>query len=257
MSRRPADTADMWDKAALETQRIVSYFLLIVFAPVIYALFYWRYQFSAHELSEVRRRYREIRQQHPGAMLLCTNHLTLIDSIVQGAILNSMGGYLMHVSALPWNLPEFKNFNHSFIWRLTCYLGRCIPVTRGASREESQRAQDKMRYVLERGDIISIFPEGKRSRSGRVDDNDYSYASGALLRMVPDATVLCVYLRGMKFGGFADWPNRSERFFVDLEVIKPKSALKGLRETRDLATQIVSQLKTMEDRFFASPLAAR
>ncbi len=246
----------MWDKTALEVQRFVSYFMLIVFAPVIYALFYWRYRYSTHELGEVRRRYREIRRQHPGAMLLCTNHLTLIDSIVQGAILNSMGGYLAHVSALPWNLPEFKNFNHSLRWRLTCYLGRCIPVTRGASKEDSQRVQAKMRHVLERGDIISIFPEGKRSRNSRVDDVDFSYASGQLLRMVPEATVLCVYMRGLKFGGFANWPTNHDKFFVDLEVIKPVSEFNGLRETRDLSTQIVAQLKTMEDRFFASPLAS-
>ena len=188
-------------------------------------------------------------------MLLCSNHLTLIDSIVQGVVLNSLARYLVSVSALPWNLPERKNFDKSLSWRLTCYLGRCIPVTRGASKEEGRRSQEKMRYVLERGDIISIFPEGTRSRSGRIDSGGASYGSGQLLRMVPEATVLCVYMRGLKHGGFADFPATGEKFYFDLEVIRPTSEHKGLRQTRDYSRQIITHLKAMEDRFYASALA--
>jgi 1-acyl-sn-glycerol-3-phosphate acyltransferase len=244
-----------WDKAALEIQRLVSYCLLVVFGPVIHAIYRFRFRYSAHDLASVRRRFREIRRQHPGPMLLCSNHLTLIDSIVQGVILNSLLRYLTHISALPWNLPERKNYEKSLAWRLTCYLGRCIGVTRGAASAEGRRSQEKMRYVLKRGDIISIFPEGTRSRNGRVEDVDFSYGSGQLLRMVPESTVLCVYMRGLKSGGFADFPATGERFFLDMEVIEVRSDKKGLRQTRDFSRQIIAQLKAMEDRFFASALA--
>lgn len=243
------------DKAALELQRFVSFFLLIIFGPIIHGLYRIKFRYSANELAAVRAQFAQIRREHPGPMLLCTNHLTLIDSIVQGVILNSLFRYFTHVSALPWNLPERKNFDKSLSWRLTCYLGRCIPVTRGASQEESKRVQEKMRYVLNRGDIISIFPEGTRSRTGRVDGEEFSYGSGQLLRMVPDATVLCVYLRGLKKGGFADFPATGEHFFVDMEVIKPTTDKKGLRQTRDYSRQIVHQLVAMEERFFASDLS--
>lgn len=244
-----------WDKAVLEIQRLVSYLLLVVFGPVIHGIYRLRFGYSAHDLDAVRKRYAQIRREHPGPILLCTNHLTLIDSIVQGVILNSLPRYLMHVSALPWNLPERKNFDKSLAWRLTCYLGRCIPVTRGASKEQSKRVQEKMRYVLQRGDIISIFPEGTRSRSGRVNAEEFSYGSGQLLSMVPDATVLCVYLRGTREGGFADFPARGERFYVDLAVIEPQSRHSGMRQSRDFSRQIVDQLLSMEERFFASELA--
>lgn len=244
------------DKAALEIQRYLSYFMLIIFGPVIHGLYRLKYRFSARDVAQVRARFRQIRRDHPGPMLLCSNHLTLIDSIVQGVILNSLGTYLTRVSALAWNLPERKNFDHDLGWRLTCYLGRCIPVTRGASTEESRRVQDRMRYVLERGDIISIFPEGKRSRSGRVDDQDFSYGTGQLLRMVPQATVLCVYMRGMKKGGFANFPAKGEHFYLDLDVLHPSTELKGLRATRDLSRQVIDKIKNMEERFFASDLAA-
>ncbi|MEO1575318.1 MAG: 1-acyl-sn-glycerol-3-phosphate acyltransferase, partial [Pseudomonadota bacterium] len=165
-------------RAALELQRLVSFALLLIFGPVILALAYWRWDYRAIDSAGVRRRFAKIRAEHPGPMLICTNHLTLIDSIVQAVLLVPLSRYLTSVSALPWNLPEFKNFNHSLAWRLTCYLGRCIPVTRGGTKEQRNLAQDKMRYVLARGDAISIFPEGTRSRSGRIDPEEFSYASG-------------------------------------------------------------------------------
>jgi 1-acyl-sn-glycerol-3-phosphate acyltransferase len=240
------------DKAALELQRLVSFVLMFVFGPIIHGLYHVRFRYSAIDTAGVRSKFAQIRRDHPGPILLCTNHLTLIDSIVQGVLLNSLLRYMTSVSALPWNLPERKNFDKSLAWRLTCYLGRCIPVTRGASQEESRRVQDKMTYVLRRGDIISIFPEGTRSRSGRIDPDEFSYGSGALLRMVPEATVLCVYLRGTRPGGFADFPATGEKFYVDMEVIKPMSEKKGLRQTRDYSQQIIAHLITMEERFFAS-----
>ncbi|MEL7451003.1 MAG: 1-acyl-sn-glycerol-3-phosphate acyltransferase [Pseudomonadota bacterium] len=216
-------------KLALEVQRTLSFLCLAVFGLICFATFRLRYRYSAVDLDEVRERFREIRRQHPGAMLLCTNHLTLIDSIVQGIMLCPLSTYLTRPSALAWNLPERKNFNHALTWRLACYLGRCIPVTRGGSSEESKRTQARMQHVLNRGDIISIFPEGKRSRSGYVDDEDYSYATGHLLKLVPDATVVCIYLRGIDAGGFRDWPAQGERFFMDIEVLEPRTEMKGLR----------------------------
>lgn len=244
-------------RAALELQRLVSFALLFIFGPVILALAYWRWDYRAIDVRTARRRFAQIRADHPGPMLICTNHLTLIDSIVQAVLLVPLTHYLTHVSALPWNLPEFKNFNHSLAWRLTCYLGRCIPVTRGGTKEQRALAQDRMRYVLERGDTISIFPEGTRSRSGRINPDDVSYASGQLLRLFPEATVVCVYLRGTRPGGFAHFPARSERFYIDLAVIKPASDAKGLRQARDFSRQIIGQLVEMEQRYFEDHPDAR
>jgi len=223
------------DKAGLELQRLVSFFLMFVFGPIIHGLYHVRFRYSAHDTAGVRKKFAQIRRDHPGPILLCTNHLTLIDSIVQGVILNSLLRYMTRVSALPWNLPERKNFDKSLAWRLTCYLGRCIPVTRGASQEESRRVQNKMTYVLQRGDIISIFPEGTRSRSGRIDPDEFSYGPG----------------------GFAHFPATGERFYLDMEVIKPVSDKKGLRQTRDYSQQIVAHLITMEERFFSSDFSTR
>jgi 1-acyl-sn-glycerol-3-phosphate acyltransferase len=240
------------NRMALRVQRLLSYLGLIVFGPVVLGLYHFRFRFSAHDLRQVRARYRALRAAHPGPLLICSNHLTLIDSIVQSVLLGSVWGYLRHPAALPWNLPEARNYYHNWRWRLVCYLGRCIPVQRGASREQAALAQARMRYVLDRGDAIAIFPEGKRSRDGRVDDRDFSYGVGQLLNQMPDAKVLCIYLRGMRFGGFADFPRIGERFYLQLQMLAPQSASQGLRRARDLSAQVIARLKAMEAEYFAA-----
>lgn len=237
---------------ALRAQRAISYLCFAVFGPALVALFRYRYRFSAHDIAQVRARYRTLRAAHPGPLLICSNHLTLIDSIIQAIILGSLWDYLRHPTALPWNLPEAKNFYHRWSWRTVCYLGRCIPVQRGGSSEHARIAQARMRDVLGLGDAIAIFPEGKRSRNGRVDDHDYSYGVGQLLNQVPEAEVLCVYLRGMRFGGFADFPARGEHFYLQLRMCTPRSSQQGLRGARDLSAQVIGTLKTMEAEYFAA-----
>ena len=244
-------TLSRGNRVHLEIQRAVSYCLFVFFGPVIKLLSHYYFRYSVEDLKEIRGQYRTLQRQTHGALIVCTNHLTFIDSLIQGVILNSMRGYLRDFSSLPWNLPESTNFEHSLTYRVICYLGKSIPVTRRASPEESRRTVSKMQYVLARGDNISVFPEGKRSREGRVDDEDFSYGAGQLLANAPEAHVLCVYMRGTKFGGFAQFPPKGEEFYFQMALFEPKSELKGLRWVRDVSTQIVGQLKAMEDEYFS------
>lgn len=244
-------------RISLSVQRTLSYFGFAAFGPVLLAVYRFRFRFSAHRLKQIRAEYRALRAAHPGPLLICSNHLTLVDSIVQAVLLGSLWDYLKHPASLPWNLPEVKNFYHRWSWRVVCYLGRCIPVQRGASTEQSKLAQARMHYVLDRGDAIAIFPEGKRSRDGRVDDRDFSYGVGQLLNQIPDAKVLCVYLRGMRFGGFADFPKIGERFYLQLQMLTPQSASQGLRRARDLSAQVIARIKAMEADYFAELEAGR
>lgn len=244
-------------RVALRVQRLASYLGVAVLGPVLLALYRFRFRFSARGLRRLRAEYRALRAAHTGPLVICTNHLTLIDSIIQAIVLASIWDYLRHPTALPWNLPEIRNVHRHWGWRLICYLGRCIPVQRGASPEQAKLAQERMRYVLDRGDTIAIFPEGKRSRDGRVDDHEFSYGVGQLLNQNPDAKVLCVYLRGMRFGGFADFPRVGERFYLQLQMLSPQSASHGLRRARDLSAQVVARIKLMESEYFAAFEAGR
>jgi len=201
-------------------------------------------------LKQLREQYREIMKENP--VLICSNHLTLIDSIIQGVIFNSILGHLIEYSKLPWNVPEKTNFYHNLYWRIFCYLGKCIAVNRQGSPEDAKKTREKMLYVIKKGDVLSIFPEGTRSRNGRINMNVFSYGTGQLLQHFPNTKVLCVYMRGKKFGGFGDFPPTGENFHLDMKLFSPKSNLKGLRKVRDLSTQIVSRLRDMEQEYFAN-----
>lgn len=192
-----------------------------------------------------------------GPVIVCTNHLTLIDSIIQAVTLKSTPGYLLNFSAMPWNIPEKSNFYHKKSWRMVCYLGKCIPVQRMSGSQNAKKSLAKMSYVLNLGDVISLFPEGTRSRSGRIDDTDFSYGTGELLKDFKEATVICVYMRGRKNGGFADFPEKNQSFYFSLKSFSPVSEQSGLRRVRDLSTQIIQQLKQMELEYFQNEQLCR
>ena len=234
------------ERMKTEIQRAVSYCLFVFFCPIMVFLVRYKYRFRIDNIRELRKRYKSLIANADGPVLICSNHLTLIDSIIQSAMLNSTFGYLINFSLFPWNLPERKNFYHKFHWKIICYLGKCIPVQRMAPPSVAKKLVSKMMYVLNKGDVLSIFPEGKRSRHGLVDDEDFSYGVGQLLKDLPKAKVLCLYMRGKKNGGFADFPDNGEHFYMEMDLISPTSEQKGMRKVRDLSTQVIHKLKKME-----------
>ena len=94
-----------------------------------------------------------------------------------------------------WNLPDRQNIAGMRWWiRVLCYVGKCMPVVRKATPEETRRTLDKVAFLLSRGQTVLVFPEGGRSRVGRVDTENFSYGVGRMLQETPAARVLCVYL---------------------------------------------------------------
>jgi len=152
---------------------------------------------------------------------------------------------------IPWNLPERTNFRNIFLI-LLCYLSKCIPVQRGGPRTEVKQTLAKCNYLLGRKQRLLIFPEGGRSRTGRVDTEQFSYGVGRFVEASgADLRVLCLYLRGDGQASYSTIPSRGERFTVLVDVFKPeKSAWTGLRAQRDYAGRIIGRLAEMEDKYF-------
>lgn len=203
-------------------------------------------------MDAARREYRKIRAERRTPLLVCGNHLTLIDSAIVAWALGSAGWYLLHFSSLPWNVPERRNFAATLAQRLVSYLMKCLPITRGGSRGDVARVLGEFAYVLSRGDVGLVFPEGGRGRSGRVEVDDAAPGVGRVVRALPGCRVLCVYLRGRGQSSFSDYPARGERFHVALSLIEPKSEHGGLRGSRDVARQIAAELAAMERRYFVA-----
>ncbi|MDB2447143.1 1-acyl-sn-glycerol-3-phosphate acyltransferase [bacterium] len=245
------------DKINLELQRAVSHLLFVVLGPVFSFIVFRKFKIRILELKAIRQKYRELLTNsdngNNGPILICSNHLTYVDSIIQTIAVSSVFGHLLRPSRMAWHLPEKSNFAHKPLWRLICYLGKCIPVIRSGTKEETKRVTNKMQYVLGRGDVISIFPEGKRSKNGRLDTERFSYAVGQILKGHENCRVLCIFMRDKdkEHNAYSVFPRKDADYCFDMELLTPTSNMKGLRKAKDLSTQVMMKLKEMEDSFFS------
>ncbi len=198
----------------------------------------------------LRREYRRILDSNDAPLMICPNHLTMVDSAIIAWALGSPGWYLRNFHALPWNVPERTNFSHGIALRVLSYLFKCIPIQRGGPRKEVQATMSRFGFCVENGEVGMVFPEGGRSRSGRIDVTNAAYGVGGLIDSIPRCRVLCVYLRGDGQGTYSNLPHRNERFSVIIELFDPKTESSGLRAARDISQQIVGRLAHMEREYF-------
>jgi Acyltransferase len=238
------------DRIALNVQRLVSQALapLSYYGAVAWLLLGRGYRIPG--LARCRRRYRLFLEEGGGPVVICANHLTKIDSLLIMWALSPGWKWWFRPVLMPWNLPDKANFSGNAWIRMACYFGRCLPIIRRGPREEVRRVLEKVNVVLERGHAVLIFPEGGRSRLGRVDTDNFGYGVGTILQECPQARVLCVFLRGEKQREYSDLPQAGDRFHIDLRALHPKTENSGLRGARDLSTQIVQTLAGMEQDYF-------
>jgi len=200
--------------------------------------------------AETRALYRRLRRESRSPLLVCANHLTMVDSFLVAWALGTPSTYLRDWGALPWNTPERANFARSWWQRALVYAAKCIPITRGGDRGEVAHVLARVQGLLAAGEVALIFPEGGRSRTGRVEVDSAAWGVGRLIRALPGCRVLCVYLRGERQATWSDRPERNQRFHVLAECFEPKSDLPGVRGSVDVARQVVARLAALERRHF-------
>ena len=110
---------------------------------------------------------------------------------------------------------------------------------------------DGLRHLMRRGEVVLMFPEGGRSRSGRIDRESVAQGVGRLIKELGDCRVLCVYLRGDKQQSWSHVPAVGDTFSVATRVIEPRTELRGMRGSRDLASQVLDHLVEMEEAYWA------
>lgn len=215
---------------------------------VLIMRFWFRYRIA--DAAALRAQYRAIRAQSSGPMLVCANHLTLVDSFLIAWALGSGTYWMTHPDELPWNTPERTNFGRTPGSRILIFLAKCIPITRGGAREDVGEVLERVQHLLVRGETALIFPEAGRSRTGRVEESNAAWGVGRIVGAVPGCRVLCVYMRGRRQETWGSFPARGDTMDVQIACIEPKSEARGVRRSRDLGQQIVRQLQCMEEDYF-------
>ena len=210
--------------------------------------FYFGYRIANHK--ELRKKYREITQRGR-PVVICSNHLTMIDSVVLIWAFASMPFYFGNFKSFPWNVPALENFGRSLLLRTITYLGKCIPIQREGTAEHITQVLNKLMFLLRRGDACMIFPEGTRSRTGRVDPEAVTYGVGRVVIGVPNCDVLCVYLRGDGQDQYSNIPKKGENFTVMTKLITPTYSGTGRRAMRDISASAISVIRGMEEEYFA------
>lgn len=209
-------------------------------------------------LAEVRRAYREAAATGR-PLLICANHLTMFDSIFLHYALASVPAYLKDFRLLAWNVPAVENFKRDPFLRALTYLAKTIPIDRGGNAAHYRSVLERIKFLAARGEIFTIFPEGGRSRTGRVEKDRAATGVGTIVRDLEAPLVLCVYMRGARQESLGVLPLWGDVLHVSAKVIAPTTDAVGLRAAKELSRQIVDTIGELEARYFASrgELAAR
>ena len=230
-----------------EVSRLASWFWLPAGAFIMRFLLGYKIRNAAN----VRHRFRTMLRESDGPVLICANHLTMVDSALVAWALGGAWWSVFNFRWVPWNIPETKNFATGGISQLAVWLTKCIPIKRGGRREEVSTVLRRVQHLLSRGETALIFAEGGRSRTGRVQTDSVAHGMGRIASSVAGCRALCVYVRGDRQRSWSALPVIGDSFYVDIDMFQPTSDRSGIRRSRDFASQIADRLVRMEEKYFA------
>lgn len=178
-----------------------------------------------------------------GGVLIASNHLAFIDSIVLTLVARRSVSF-MAKSAYFTGRGLKGRLQRAFFSGVGA-----VPVERGAG-SAAQAALDAGLRVLEAGEAFSIYPEGTRSRDGRLYRGRTGVAWLALTAGVPVVPVGLVGTDRMQPGGKG--PIRFARVTVrfgepmDLSAFGPATSGRARREATDAVMAAIQQLSGQE-----------
>ncbi len=230
---------------------MVSFCNSVWFVPLFIFLLRVVFQYRIVKLKKFREKFSQLRESTKNRpIIIAANHLTLIDSMFITWAVMSPQDYFLRFKQFPWNVPELSNFGRNILLRLMCYLGKCVYIERQGKIASKKLSLKKLSYLLRQGHSVCIFPEGGRSRLGKIDREGATYGIGQLVEEQENAAVFCIYLRSDSQKKFSNFPTWGDRFFIDVSAITPHSHLEGRRKHRDITLQIVNELERMEECYF-------
>lgn len=185
-----------WYRFQLTFKCAVSYLFLPLGIALVWPFLYLIMRYRIRDLGLVRRRFAHlIKDKEKEPILVCLNHLTRIDSLILAFVCVPIGQFFTHYSLMMWHVLDFGRLQP---FRILCAFVKTIAITRMGDRNNIRLMQEKVKYLLLKGNLVVIFPEGTRSKSGRVDTQNFQYGAGSIIRDLPGCRVLCAYVRADK-----------------------------------------------------------
>lgn len=185
-------------------------------------------------------------QQRP--ILICPNHITYIDSLLLAWAFGSVSYFICHFNHLPWNLAKEQNVHQRWLYRLVCFVGKCLLIPQDNTRAKAVLNQASS--LLAKQEAVLVFPEGTRGQSERIEPENTVYGVGQLLLAQKNPQVLVVYLRGRSQSQRSVFPKTGEVFDMLMQTITPITDKEGRRAARDLSRQVIDALIGLEQHYF-------
>jgi 1-acyl-sn-glycerol-3-phosphate acyltransferase len=146
---------------------------------------FWLYFFVLNRTTVIGRR--DVGEE-PNTLLL-SNHQSMIDSFLVG-LAAFYPRSLLKPRLLPWNPAAVENFYKNPLLSWLADNWKCIPVREG---RRDLHALHRMAEVLPRS-VMTLFPEGTRSRDGSVGPGQ---AGAGLVALSTRPRVIPVAIEGM------------------------------------------------------------
>jgi 1-acyl-sn-glycerol-3-phosphate acyltransferase len=249
------DDPPSWQIEKTRFQSTLCRVLLLPVGGLLVAMMKYFRGYRINDMAAIRKQFKEIwqekeREGYP--LVICSNHLTFIDSALIIWALASNFWYLFNYKAFTWNVPAGDFFKKKLHYHAVLYLTKCIFLDRKGSPAHKNAVLILCRYLLAKGNIVLIFPEGQRSRDGRFDSGRLRFGTGKILTSLENARVLCTYLRSPLQTGFSNYPPKGSHFDLRMKVIQP--SVEG--SSKKLASitavkEIGAVIEKMETEFFA------
>ena len=245
-------------EAKLFLQHIISFFAfaLLYLCYWIFLFIFRRYHIIS--IKDIRKQFKSITKNTSSPLLICSNHLTYIDSVVLVLAFGSCLDYILNFRTMPWNFPKTTHMKKNIFYMLISYIGKCVFVELDDQNRSINQPMNIAKYLLNKGEYVMLFPEGHRGNCGKVDTQNFTYGAGKLIKEVPNIKVLCVYVRGNTQIEGSNFPNKYDKFYCKLKLIEPSNLkpqtiannFSELKLIRDISKNIIQILVEMEQEYF-------
>jgi hypothetical protein len=232
-------------------QRLLCRVLQIPLYAICVGMMRFHGRYVIEDLAEIRRAFKEHAADRSAPLLVCANHLTFIDSAVMIWAFGSQAYYLTNFSRFSWNLPAGDFFKKKLFHRFMALIAKCVFIHRDGSKAHKDSVMQLTRHLLEAGEVVTVFPEGKRSRTGRFDPDALTYGVGKLVSEMGRCRVLCAYLRSDKQDNYTNYPPKGSRFHLEMELLELTRRAPGREGYAEIVGRIGRSIKRMEDAYFA------